>query len=76
MGFVFISYAREDAAAAFRLSEALKEAGVETWFDQERIVGGQNWPMETRRAIRQCDFFVALLSSRSLSKRGFVQREI
>ena len=72
---VFISYAREDAGAAGRLSETLKVAGIQTWFDQEKLLPGQHWSHEIRTAIKNCDFFIALLSSRSLTKRGFVQRE-
>jgi hypothetical protein len=76
MPFVFVSSAREDAAAAVRLSETLKEAGIEVWLDQGRASSGRHGLLETRRAIRQCDVFLALLSSLSLSPRGFVQSEI
>jgi hypothetical protein len=31
---VFLSYASEDAAAAQRICEALRAAGIEVWFDQ------------------------------------------
>ena len=31
---VFLSYASEDAGAAQRVSEALRAAGIEVWFDQ------------------------------------------
>ncbi|MSU25463.1 MAG: TIR domain-containing protein [Opitutus sp.] len=31
---VFLSYASQDAAAAKRICEALRAAGVEVWFDQ------------------------------------------
>lgn len=72
---IFISYAKEDGAAAARLSETLKVAGFQTWLDQEKLLPGQHWSHEIKTAIKSCDFFIALLSSRSLTKRGFVQRE-
>ena len=31
---VFLSYAREDTAAAQRIAEALRSHGVEVWFEQ------------------------------------------
>lgn len=73
---IFISYAREDIVEAVRLSEVLKLAGFDTWIDQERLLPGQYWPIEIRKAIKSCDYFIALLSLNSVPKRGFVQREL
>jgi hypothetical protein len=39
-GAVFVSYASEDAAAARRICEALRGAGIEVWFDQSELRGG------------------------------------
>jgi hypothetical protein len=36
-GAVFLSYAREDTAAAQRIAEALRSHGVEVWFDQNEL---------------------------------------
>lgn len=40
---VFLSYASQDAKAARRLAEALRAAGVEVWFDQNELQGGDAW---------------------------------
>ncbi|MBI4625010.1 MAG: toll/interleukin-1 receptor domain-containing protein, partial [Verrucomicrobia bacterium] len=40
---VFLSYAREDAPAVQRLAEALRRDGVEVWFDQSELRGGDAW---------------------------------
>lgn len=40
---VFISYASQDAEAASRLCQALREAGIEVWFDQSELRGGDAW---------------------------------
>jgi hypothetical protein len=37
---VFISYASQDADAAMRIRDALREAGLEVWFDQSELRGG------------------------------------
>jgi hypothetical protein len=42
-GAVFLSYASEDAEAAERICEALRSAGVEVWFDQSELRGGEAW---------------------------------
>ena len=37
---VFLSYASEDQGAAERLCAALRAAGIEVWFDQSELRGG------------------------------------
>ena len=73
---VFISYAREDIATAKRLYQDLKTAGVKPWMDEYDLLVGQNWKATITRTIEQSDFFLALLSSNSLSKQGYVQKEL
>ena len=73
---VFLSYAREDGASAARLFNELKEANVKVWFDQESLAPGANWKLEIRRNIRKSRYFIAPMSSTSVSKKGFVQSEL
>ena len=40
---VFLSYASEDAEAAFKICTALRTAGIEVWFDQSELRGGDAW---------------------------------
>lgn len=72
---VFISYAREDYAVANRVYQDLKSLGAEPWLDRESLLPGQKWGTEIRKAIRNADYFIALLSNTSLGKRGYVQKE-
>lgn len=72
----FISYAREDLTIASKLYEDLRALGAEPWMDQKNLLGGQNWRVAIRKAVRQSSHFVAVLSSNSISKRGFVQKEL
>ncbi len=73
---VFINYAREDIEAARRLYNDLKESGIEPWFDEESLLPGQQWKVAVRKAIKNCRFFIALISANSINKRGFVQQEL
>ena len=50
---VFLSYAFEDAAAVQRVAEALREAGVEVWFDQNELTGGDAWDQKIRKQIKE-----------------------
>jgi hypothetical protein len=72
---IFISYAREDFDYAIRLYNDLKNAGLKPWFDKEELLPGQNWDREIKRAVRNCRFFLPMFSSRSVEKRGYIQRE-
>lgn len=73
---VFISYAREDAEAAKRLYEDLKNAGLTPWLDKESLLAGQNWNIETNKAIKKSKYFIPILSSSSVEKTGYIQREL
>jgi len=73
---VFISYAREDARYAERLYADLRSAEINAWLDTKCLLPGQEWRREIRKAIKNSRYFIALLSSSSLTKRGYVQSEI
>jgi hypothetical protein len=73
---VFLSYAREDAAEARHLFDDLRQAGIDVWFDRESLIAGRNWETAIKGAIKDSRFFVALLSEHSVSKKGFVQKEL
>jgi hypothetical protein len=42
-GAIFISYAREDEAAAANFVRGLQGAGCTVWYDRERLQAGQHW---------------------------------
>jgi hypothetical protein len=60
---IFLSYASQDATAARRLCEALREAGIEVWFDQSELRGGDAWDQKIRSQIRDCALFIPLISA-------------
>jgi TIR domain len=74
---VFICYAKEDSAKAMKLYGELERVHyLKPWIDKESLLPGQNWRVAIGNAIRDSRFFVALLSSNSVSKKGFVQKEL
>jgi hypothetical protein len=73
---VFISYARQDSDSAFRLYEDLKSGtDLKPWLDKKDLLPGKNWSLEIRKAIKNSRYFIALFSSTSVQKRGYVQKE-
>jgi len=75
-GAVFLSYAREDAEVARRLADALRAFGMEVWFDQNELRGGDSWDAKIRTQIRTCALFVAVVSAHSQARgEGYFRRE-
>jgi TolB-like protein/tetratricopeptide (TPR) repeat protein len=73
---VFISYASQDAEAAGRICEALRAAGIEVWFDQSELRGGDAWDQKIRRQIRDCALFVPIISAHTQSRpEGYFRLE-
>ncbi len=73
---VFLSYASQDAEAVARLAEALRAAGVEVWFDQNELVGGDAWDAKIRKQIAACALFVPVISAATQARReGYFRLE-
>jgi Flp pilus assembly protein TadD len=69
VGAVFLSYAHEDAAAARRLAAALQAAGIEVWFDESELRGGDAWDAKIRQQVRECALFVPIISAATQARR-------
>src|ERR1700685_2615026 len=73
---VFLSYASQDTEPARRICEALRAAGVEVWFDQSELRGGDAWDQRIRREIRDCALFIPIISSNTTSRpEGYFRLE-
>ena len=59
---VFLSYASQDQEAAKRICETLRAAGIEVWFDQSELRGGDAWDQSIRKQIKSCALFVPVIS--------------
>ena len=60
---VFLSYASQDAEPARRICEALRAAGIEVWFDQSELRGGDVWDHKIRQQIHDCSLFMPIISA-------------
>ena len=73
---VFLSYASQDAAAARRICEALRAAGIEVWFDQSELRGGDVWDQKIRHQIRDCAIFIPIVSGNTQARtEGYFRLE-
>ncbi|WP_309661093.1 TIR domain-containing protein [Sphingomonas sp.] len=73
MANVFLSYAREDEAAAKQLAEGIGGAGHEVWWDRH-IQGGSRFSTEIDRALKSAEAVVVLWSPASVES-AWVQDE-
>jgi len=66
---VFLSYASQDAEPAQGICEALRAGGIEVWFDQSELRGGDAWDQSIRKQIKICALFMPIIS-RNTHARG------
>jgi Tol biopolymer transport system component len=73
---VFLSYASEDTEAARRICAGLRAAGIEVWFDQSELRGGEVWDRQIRKEIHDCALFVPVISANTQARlEGYFRRE-
>jgi hypothetical protein len=71
------SWRKEDYDKALKLYNELKKyRNLNPWLDEKSILPGQKWKPTISEAIRKSRFFIALLSSNSVDKKGYVQKEL
>lgn len=74
---VFLSYASQDRPVVREIYDALKlEGWIDPWLDKAKILPGQDWQMVIETAVDEADVAILCFSNQSVSKEGFVQREI
>jgi hypothetical protein len=73
---VFISYAREDLPSVQRLKAGLDAAGIRTWFDLDRLEGGDDYDRKIQRNIGRCSYFIPVVSAATERRlEGYFRRE-
>jgi hypothetical protein len=72
---IFVSYAREDEKLADFMYRRFLEAGFRPWIDRRNILPGEKWDVAISKAMHDADFLLVILSSSSVAKRGYVQKE-
>jgi TolB-like protein len=58
------------------LRDALPTLGLEVWYDESDLGGGEIWDQKIRKQIRECDYFMPLISAQTESRHeGYFRRE-
>lgn len=73
---IFLSYASQDVEAARNICDALRAAGIEVWFDQSELRGGDAWDHKIRQQIRDCALFIPVVSANTQARQeGYFRLE-
>ena len=71
-----MSYASQDAEAAALICAGLRAAGIEVWFDQNALRGGDVWDAAIRKQIKTCALFVPVISQHTRERdEGYFRLE-
>ncbi|HJQ15342.1 MAG TPA: toll/interleukin-1 receptor domain-containing protein [Anaerolineales bacterium] len=73
---VFLLHARQDEKAVRRLYQRLVREGADVWLDQKKLLPGQNWAYEIRKAIHSSDIVIACLSKQFNRQGGYRHEEL
>jgi formylglycine-generating enzyme required for sulfatase activity len=73
---VFLCHASTDKPKVRELYRYLKKRGIQPWFDEEDLVGGQDWQVEIPKALATSDAIIICLTKNSVDKEGYIQKEI
>jgi hypothetical protein len=73
---IFLCHASDDKVPVRDLYHRLHADLFDPWLDEEKLLPGQDWEREIRKAVNSSDVVIVCLSHRSSSKTGFIQKEI
>ena len=73
---VFLCHASSDKPAVRELHKKLQTDGYRAWLDEEDLLPGQEWQREIPNAVKSSDVVIVCLSRQSITKTGYVQKEI
>ena len=72
---VFLCHAHADRDPVRGLYTRLTQDGVDAWLDKAKLLPGQDWELEIRKAVREADVVVVCLS-KQFNQAGFRQKEV
>lgn len=73
---VFLCHSSKDKPLVRELYKRLINDGFDIWFDEEKLLPGQNWRLEITNAVETSDAVIVCLSTNLVNKEGYVQKEL
>jgi hypothetical protein len=74
---VFLCHASQDKPIVRDVYQRLLAEGwIGPWLDEEKLLPGQDWNLEIEKAVESSDAVIVCVSSTSVAKEGYVQKEL
>lgn len=74
---VFLCHSSQDKPIVRGLYQRLLTEGwIDPWLDEEKLLPGMDWDEEIQKAVEASDSVLVCLSSNSVKKTGYVQKEL
>lgn len=74
---VFLCHSSNDKPTVRKIYRQLStENWIDPWLDEEELIPGMDWNMEIEKAVEAADAILVCLSKNSVTKEGYVQREL
>lgn len=74
---VFLCHASQDKPMVRDIYKQLAaEPWIDPWLDEEKLLPGQDWNLEIEKAVEASDAVIVCVSSTSIGKEGYVQKEL
>ncbi len=74
---VFLCHASQDKPVVRELAQRLfAEGWIDPWLDEKKLLPGQDWRLKIEEAVETSDVVIICLSCNSVTKEGYVQKEL
>jgi len=74
---VFLCHSSDDKTTVRELYNRLDTEGwIDAWLDEKKLYPGQDWNYEIEQAVEEADAILVCLTKNSVTKEGYVQREL
>jgi hypothetical protein len=74
---VFLCHSSDDKPTVREIYQRLDSEGwMDVWMDEKKIYPGQDWNYEIEQAVEEADVILICLTKNSVTKEGYVQREL
>lgn len=74
---VFLCHASQDKPVVRELYERLNSEGwIDPWLDEEKLFPGQVLDIEIKKSVEASDIVIVCLSNNSVTKEGYIQKEL
>jgi len=73
---IFLCHSSSDKTPVRELYLRLRSDGFDPWLDEQRLLPGQDWAVEIKRAVAATDVVIVCLSQHSAERRATYKKKL